>query len=331
MKSLIVQKNFLWMLSLILVMVMVVGVTVESEAKFVDISIGASPPGGSWYPMAIAIGDLLAKTYAEITDDQLRFSIGIAGGMGNVIAAHNGDLSFGFTDGSVANAGFDGQEPYEAELKNVRSIGVLEPSVYQYATLAAKDIYNMYDFKGKAVNAMPRGFGSEVANAQVLQALGMSYDDFSKVEYLGYSEAVSLLKDGRLDGILFATCAFPHAAIIELTTMRDARILGFTEEEIRKIKELQPSFTPFIIPAGSYRGQDEDVLTISDNEVIIANKDVPDEIAYAMAKAICENLETLKIVNASLEALTPELLSQEFGIPVHPGALKYYKEVGLVD
>lgn len=301
----------------------------ETTGGPVEISIGASPPGGSWYPTAIAMGDLLAKGYAELHDNELKFSIGIAGGTGNVMAVDSGEMSFGLTDGSVANAGYKGTEPYEKEFNNIRSLIVLEPAAYQYVCLKEKDIYEMEDLKGKSVNAMPRGFGSEVTNKLILSAFDMSYDDFSRVEHLGYSESVNLLRDNRVDAVLFATCAFPHSAIIELSTVRDIRILGFTEEEVKRIREVESSFTPFIMPAGTYEGQDEDILTVADNEVLIVNKDVSDDVAYAMTKSIIENIKVLGDVNAALKDLVPKNMAQEFGIPVHPGAQKYFEEVGL--
>lgn len=291
-----------------------------------DVTIMASPVGGAWYPLAVSLGQLLEKEYGT------RVNIGPGGGVSNIIACHNGEGHFGIT---TSNALFDAlsQDPPFDQQENIIDgfymIASIYPNVAHFMVLEESDIYTIDDLRGKAVNVKPRGWSAEAANKQILEALGMSYDDFGATEFLGYSESVELMVDGRIDAIMNPVAPAPHSAYIDLTTRRDVRFLELTDDEIESIRNRQPAFQVGVIPAGTYNNVDSDVKSVQIPLVLIASKETPDDVAYAMAKHIIENIDTLAETNVAMKNSTPDYIASDIGIETHPGALKYYEEIGI--
>ncbi len=303
------------------------GIEGDASLTLEEVTIMASPVGGVWYPLAVGLGELLTREHGT------KITIGPGGGVSNIIACHTGEAEFGITTSNTLFDALNQDPPFDEEKElfdGFRYVASLYPNVAHFIVLKDSDIYSFKDLKGKRVCVTPRGFSSEAANVQILEAFDMSYDDFKATEFLGYTEANELMADGRLDAILNPVAPAPHASYIDLATRRDIRFLELGDDEVKRISERQPAFTSGgIIPAGTYKGVEEDVEALQVPLVLIASVNTPDDIAYEMAKLITENIEKLGDTNVAMKGREPSYIAADIGIETHPGALKYYEEQGL--
>jgi TRAP transporter TAXI family solute receptor len=176
------------------------------------------------------------------------------------------------------------------------------------------------------------------------QVLGISYDDFGSVDYLSLGGAVERMKDGQVDFLIF-TGGYPTSGIIDLGTTVDLTYISIPDEERAKIKEALPYVIEMTIPAGTYPGQEEDVKTLSVLAQWVVDADVPEDLVYEITKALWEKQEVKKgthkgqmktgseimaEVHAKGKEVTLETALDGNAVPLHPGAEKFYKEIGVV-
>ncbi len=194
--------------------------------------------------------------------------------------------------------------------------------IFSYADLADKRIV-----PGKV------GFSGEVAGKSVLEIYGITYDSIKKkggvVNYVGYSDAAALMKDGHLDAAMFLTSC-PQATIIDLNFRPGIRLLPVDKKHMKKLLKKYPGYMTTVIPKGAYEGVTKDILTIGTVTSLICSADLSDEMVYRITKAIFENLpELAKIKKKAIANVSLENGLRGCKIPVHPGAKRYYDEHGV--
>jgi len=298
---------------------------VQAETKFLRMVSG--PEGGSWYPLGAAMMSIVEKELG------ISSSNGPGGGEGNckVVDAGRADLGWSYTH-TTYNA-YNGRDKFDKKLTNVRHLMSLYPGVFQIAVPKSSKIMTVADLKDKRIVPGKVGFtGTSIAEL-VLKAYGLTFDGIKKsggsVSFVGYADAAALMKDGHSDCYMAVTSC-PQSTIIDLNFRPGVRFLPIDAEHYKKIQELEPGLMATVIPATAYKGMEKDSPTVGTVTNIIINKDVPDEVAYKIVKALYAHWEDLKQVKKqAIEESDPQKALLGANVPVHPGALKYYKEKGI--
>lgn len=288
------------------------------------ISIVSAASGGAWYSIGGALAELFKTEIPGAVTE-----CGPGGGISNIFTVSSGEaqLGFGFpndvVDAENGAGSFDGNQ-----ITNIRGVTALYPGILHIAVAADSNIKTVEDLKGKVLCTQTKGNSAEQAMNIVLQAYGMTYDDMSTVNYVGFTDAVDLVKDGHADAIAYMS-TYPYAALQDLAESKGVKLLGLDDEHIAKVQEINPAYEAIDIPGGTYKGTDEDVKCISAKTILFTSAEVSDDLVYAMTKALYENYDYLCTVNSSLSNMTPDYGSNT-GITLHPGAEAYYKEIGAI-
>jgi len=185
------------------------------------------------------------------------------------------------------------------------------------------------DLKGKRISPGPKGHTGEFAAQQVLQVYGLSYKDMSKVHHVGYNDTVALMKDGHCDAWLLTT-TIPASSIMDLASARKIRLLPLPEDKIQAMQKLNAGYIRRTVPKGTYPGVDYDVPGIGWFTHLVVSAKLPDDLVYNITKVLVKNLDRFGQVVKDMKGATAKDLAMDIGIPFHPGALKYYKEIGAL-
>ena len=191
-------------------------------------------------------------------------------------------------------------------------------------------IENISDLKGKRVNIGNPGSGDRATMGVVMDAMGWTNDSFKLASELKGSERSQALCDNKIDAFVYVV-GHPNGSIKEATTSCDAKLISVTGPKIDKIVADNPYYAFSTVPAGMYRGTDKDVNSFGVAATMVTTSDVSDDVAYNVAKSVFENFDTFKRLHPAFANLKKEqMVKAGLSIPLHPGAEKYYKEVGLL-
>lgn len=290
--------------------------------QFINILTGGT--SGVYYPIGVALSKVYgegiegARTQVQATKASVENLNLLQQGKGEVAIALGDSVKFAW-EGN-ADAGFS------APLDKLRGIAAAYPNYIQVAASAESGINSITDFKGKAISVGAAKSGTELNARAIMGALGMSYDDFSKTEYLPFAESVELMKNRQLDATL-QSAGLGVAAIKDLATSVPTKIVSIPPEVAEKLG------SPYIaatIPAGTYEGQAEDVPTLAVGNFFLTHEGVDEETVYKMTKLLFENLPELVAAHKAATAISLEGALKGMPVPLHPGAERYYREAGLI-
>jgi TRAP transporter TAXI family solute receptor len=293
-----------------------------ASAQKYDLKIMTGPMGGAWYPLGGAIADAIQKQIPEVT-----FSVMPGGGIGNVEALELGKCDIGFANSCSAVDGLFGRPPFKKKMENMRQLANLYPQYFQMAVEEGSGIKTVADMKGKVLACDRKGLTGEQLSELVLKVYGLSYKDLSKVNHVSYSDGVSLMKDGHVHGFFLIT-TIPSSSIIDLAADRKIRLLSLPEEKINDLQKINSGFLKRVIHKGTYPGVDYEVQGVGAFTHLIISAKLPDDLVYRITKIIADNLPRFADVVKDMKGVTPKDLAFDVGVPYHPGALKYYKEIG---
>ncbi len=293
-----------------------------AEAQKIDLKIMTGPMGGAWYPLGGAIADAVQKQIPEIT-----FSVMPGGGIGNVEALETGKCDIGFANSCSAVDGLFGRPPFKKKMENMRQLANLYPQYFQMVVAEGSGIKSVADMKGKVLACDRKGLTGEQLSELVLKVYGLSYKDLAKVNHVSYSDGVSLMKDGHAQGFFLIT-TIPSSSIIDLAADRKIRLLSLPEDKIKDLQKINSGFLKRVIPKGTYPGVDYEVQGVGAFTHLIISAKLPDDLVYRITKIIAENVPRFADVVKDMKGVTPKDLAFDVGVPYHPGALKYYKEIG---
>ena len=308
----------------VVLFLMVLFVPCSSAQQKFDLKMMTGPMGGSWYPLGGAIADAIQKEIPGVT-----FAVSPGGGVGNVEAIEFGKCDIGFSNSSSGVDGVYGRPPFKQKITNMRQLANLYPQYFQIVVLEDGGIKSVADLKGKSIAPGPKGQTGEFAARQVLEIYGLSYKDMSKVHHVGYSDTVSLMKDGHCDGWLLCTTT-PASTIMDLASTRKIRLISLPEDKIKAMQKLNAGYIKRVIPKGTYVGVDYDVQGFGFFTHLIISAKLPDDLVYKITKTMVKNLPRYGDVVKDMKGVTPKDLAMDIGIPFHPGALKYFKEIGAL-
>ncbi|MCW2307290.1 TRAP transporter TAXI family solute receptor [Rhodobium gokarnense] len=299
-----------------------------SAAEQQFISIGTGGVTGVYYPTGGAICRLVNKARKE---HGIRCSVESTGGsVYNINTVRAGELEFGVAQSDwqyhayKGTSKFEDQGPFEKE----RAVFSVHPEPFTLLVRSDVDVEKFEDLKGKRVNVGNPGSGQRATMEVVMDAFGMTMDDFSVAAELKGSEMAQALCDGKIDAMIY-TIGHPAAAITEATTTCDVKLVDVAGDPIDKLVADNPYYRTAVIPGGMYRGTDEDTHTFGVGATFITSADVPDEVVYVVVKAVFDNFEDFKKLHPAFANLKEaEMIKDGLSAPLHPGAVKYYKERG---
>jgi uncharacterized protein len=296
---------------------------VAAPAQAQQLNLMTGPQGGAWYPLGGAMQAMASD--AGIASIQVL----PGGGIANVQGVQNGDADLGFGNSISTVDAIEGREPFQGEADNVCNVATLYPQYFQMVVPQARGISTVEDFAGKRLNTQPVGNTAEQVVRAVLQTAGLSYDDLSSVDFVSYSDGVSLVQDNNSDILALGT-TIPSSAVMDLANSADLTLIPLDEAFVEKMRaEINPGYTSLTIPAGTYPGQDEDVNAVGYATHIVARCDLEAEIVEGLLTQMWENKQDLAAIASVMGDLTLEEMAQDIGVPMHPGATAFYEANGI--
>ena len=297
--------------------------------KFVTIGTGAVT--GVYYPTGGAISRMINNK-----SDQYGIKATVestAGSVYNINAVATGDLEFGIAQSDRQYQAVKGKAEWEriGPMKALRSVFSIHPESITLIVSAESNIKSVADLMGKRVNIGNPGSGQLQNSKDVLSAFGISTEDI-KAEYVKAVEAPGLFQDEKLDAFFF-TVGHPNGNIKEATSGRiKVDIIPLKGPEIDKMLDMYPYYAKTIIPGEFYPSKVNkgDVESIGVKATLITSSDVDDDTVYAITKEVFENLDEFKELHPAYSVLTRENMLNGLSAPIHPGALKYYKEADML-
>ncbi|MBO6827601.1 MAG: TAXI family TRAP transporter solute-binding subunit [Sneathiella sp.] len=295
------------------------------ERVFFGIATGGT--GGTYYPL----GGMLAQVLSNNTEIDGK-KLSATAETGNASVANAGLLGRGaiesaFVAADVLDAAYAGKNQFEGkELKNLRALGALYPETVQL--VAQPGLKSFEDLKGKSVSSGSPGSGQWQLLGDLLEVHGLKREDI-KEDFSSFSQSVEKIKDGNLDASLI-TAGAPTASVVELSNGHDISIVPLTGPAIKKLQETQPYYATATLPGGTYKGVDQDVETLAVRAIWATHADLPEDIAYAVTKALYENVDTLAKVHVKGKEISLQSALESVSIPLHPGAERYFREKGVI-
>ena len=295
-----------------------VALTLPASAQ--TLSFATGNPAGIYYPLGGGLSSIWSRHVpgvnmkAEVT----------AGSVTNLIqiAKHESDVGFSQGD-SVADAVVGaGRFPRPMPLA---VLGRMYPNVVHLVTIDGSGVDSVEDLKGRRVSMGPPGSGNSVTAWKILDALGITEDEFT-VRQLNYAETTNGLKDGTLDAG-FIAAGIGVAAVVELAVARKVKLVPFSDQEMDVISAAIPAYTAFSVPPGIYRGVDEPVQTPTLWNMLVVHEEMDEELAYRLLSAIFEYRPDLENISQVARFIEPENAADVGTLPLHPGARRYYEEL----
>lgn len=294
------------------------------------ITIGTGSVTGVYYPTGGAVCRLVNK---DREAHNIRCSVEATGGsIYNVNTISNGELDFGIVQSDWQYHGYNGTSQFadQGPNKKLRAMFSLHTEPFNIIARTDSGITNVKDLAGKRVNIGNPGSGDRATMQVVMDAFGWTNDSFKLAAELKGSERSQALCDNKIDAFIYMV-GHPNGSIKEATTSCDAKLVSATGPEITKIVAERPYYAYSTVPAGMYRGTDTDVTSFGVAATLVTSTDVSDEVAYNVAKAVFENFDTFTRLHPAFATLKKEdMVTAGLSIPLHPGAEKYYKEIGLL-
>ncbi|MDQ6628121.1 MAG: TAXI family TRAP transporter solute-binding subunit [Pseudomonadota bacterium] len=298
-------------------------VVTAHAADFINVLTGGT--SGVYYPMGVALSQIYGKA---LPGDKVSVQATKASAENlNLLQAGRGEVAFTLGDALSDAWKGDAEAGFAAPLKKLRGIAGIYPNYIQIVASADSGIKTLADLKGKRVSVGAPKSGTELNARAVLKAAGLSYKDLSKVEYLPFGESVELMKNRQLD-VTLQSAGLGVSALRDLAASMKIVVVEIPASVVAKIGD--PAYLPAVVPANTYEGQTKDVPAVAVQNFLVTHDGVPTETVYKMTKAMWENLDALVAAHAAGKAIKKESALKGMPVPLHPGAEKYYREIGLL-
>ncbi|MDF2839289.1 MAG: transporter solute receptor, family [Clostridia bacterium] len=311
-------------LALVLVFILSVALTGCAAPKS-NLILATGGTSGTYYPFGGAMAQIFNSKIADMNVTAQSTGASVE----NLKLIGKKEAELAIVQNDMTDYAYNGLESFkDGKIENVRAIATLYPEVIQIVASEDSGIVTMNDIKGKKFSVGAPGSGVEANARQILDVLTMTYDDFA-ANYLSFSESADSLKDKHIDGFLFMS-GIPNAAIQDTATTSKLKFVSLSDDVVTQLTTKYPFFTAFTIPAGTYNGQDTDVKTVAVKATLIVGAEVSEKVVYDLTKALFENQPELATGHAKGKELNLTDAVQGISVPFHPGAEKYYKEVGAI-
>lgn len=306
-------------------MFLALGATVQARAADQYVSIGSCPIGCTAYTWSAGIAEVINKNVqgVQATAEETK------GYVQNIKLMQGGDLeaamatSLSAYDAYHASGNYEGTEPGQ-----IMSWLSIAPVAMHVITRAESDIKTLDDLKGKRVGMGQPG-GTSMLDADALMAyLGLEPDKDFEPFRVRLGNMADMLADKNLDAAMW-NGSFPLPPLIKLVSQHDVRLIPVEDAVVEGLREKYPPYFRLSIPADTYKGVAGETPTYGLGNALVISKKIPEDIVYGMTKAIFEELEYLGGVHPAFKRVGKDSVLNGFGAPLHPGALKYYREIGV--
>ena len=293
-----------------------------SAATFINIGTGST--GGTYYP----VGAGMAKVWNSAIPGMKANAQSTGGTAQNLALLGKGEAEVIFADGLYFFA-YEGKGAFDGKpMKELRGLVPLYAEPIHFLVAKGSNIKSIQDLKGKRVSVGAVGSGTEVTVRTLLKVAGLDPDKDIKPENLGLSDTAGAFADKNIDAAL-TVGALGIAGVVEITTLGTAEFRDIPSDIVAKLGKELPYYLPFDIPANTYKGQTKPVKALASWNVLITTEKLGDEDAYKMTKSLYEHKQDILNISTRLASMSPENLKY-IQVPLHKGALKYYKEIGAV-
>ncbi len=301
------------------------GVTTDGdggqEVRF--LSMGTAPPGGAFF----VVGGAIARVFNENTSGFSMTAEATSGSQENIRRLTSGELDFALSNSAITYFAVRGTEGWDKAYP-MRAVMTLAPNVAMFVAAADSAVESIPDLAGRRVSVGPAGAGFEYFIRPLLAAHGVTYDDFSPVNAT-QAGAVDLLTDGAVVAA-FLGGAVPTASITQAAAVLDIRLVAYGPEAMQQLITEYVFFNPATIPAATYRGIDTDYKGLDVGSMhLITSADVNEEIVYEAIKALYENREAVVSQHPAGRAINASNVVRDTGTEFHPGAVRFYREIGI--
>ncbi len=286
-----------------------------------SIKLGTASQGGTYFIYGSGIAKLIQEKLA------IPASAEVSGGpIQNLALVDAGRLNMGLTSTGPAQQSIEGRNPLMpgGKIENVRALFPMYQSAFQIAVLKNTGVTSLHELDGKSVGVGPKAGTTATYLPEILEDIGVKIDP----RFGGAGDQAGQLQDGMISALGLAA-GIPVTAFSQIEAQNDITPLGFTDEEVKTLTKTYPSLSPLVIKEGTYKSQQGDLKTVSMWNFVVASKDMPDDLAYAITKAVLEsNTEMQQVHRAASESLAQNVVHNAV-LPLHPGAIRYYKEIGI--
>ncbi|NLY19096.1 MAG: TAXI family TRAP transporter solute-binding subunit [Clostridiaceae bacterium] len=312
------KKTILIGLSVLLIIAM--GLTGCGGKTTLKMATGGNT--GTYYAYSGAVTQVLSEHI-----DNLSFDVQVTGASrANIYLIADKEADIAIVQNDVMYYAYNGTDLFDGE--KVTGFSAMAGCYAEVCQIVSKsDISSVEELKGKRVSVGDVGSGCEFNARQILEAYGMTFDDIV-VSNLSFGDSAAALKDDKIDAF-FCVAGAPTTAIVELATTNKINILKIDDEHADKLIQKYPFYTKFDVPGGSYKGVDSTVQTVAVVATYIVSDDLDENLVYNMTKTLFEKADEIAAAHPKGAELNPEYSVSGISVPIHPGALKYYKEIGL--
>lgn len=284
-------------------------------------TMGTGGTAGTYYAYGGALGTHIKNT-AGITVNV----VSTDGSKANILGIKAGNYQLGTVQSDVMSYAWEGTRSFEGDgaVKDFRVIAGLYAEAVQLVT-TNPDIKSVADLRGRKVSVGASGSGVYFNAVDVLNAAGLKLEDIQP-EYQSFGDSADALKDGKIDAA-FVVAGAPTLAISDLCQTKATRLVPIDGEVAKKLMEASPFYTTYNVPAGTYKGQDADVTTVTVKATLIVSASASEEEVYNITKAIFDNIDSIS--HAKAKELTLQNATEGMSVPFHKGAAKYFAEKGI--
>lgn len=294
------------------------------EAADVKMVLATGGTAGTYYPF----GGAMAKIWNSKIPGMNVTAQATGASVENVRLVNRKEAELAIVQSDTIDFAFNAKEAFKEKLTKMAALAVLYPEAIQVVVRGDSKINRFDDLKGMKIGVGAPGSGTEANFRQISDIYGLKKEDV-KAQYLSFSESAEQFKDKHIDAFI-ATAGIPNAAIMDIGTQHSIRILNIADDKAALVVKKYPFLSPFTIPANTYKNQANAVKTIAVNAVLIMSTEVKEDVAYNIVKSLFENQGELAAAHAKGKELSLKTASSGVSVPFHPGAVKYYKEKGLM-
>jgi len=286
--------------------------------------------GGTFYPVGVALSTLVT---AQEQEDFALTAISSAGSMENVKLLRDNQAQFALVLGVFAAWAWNGEGPVRSPQTHMRSISAMWPNVEHFVLLSRLvqngTMRDLDGLDGERFVIGARSSGAEQTGFYLFDALGIDRNNMS-VAYMGYGGAASAIQDGNIVGMNVPAGA-PVSAITRAFAQmgNDLTLLEFSDEELAAVNRKDPLWSHYTLAAGTYPYQEHPITTASSSNILIVREDVDEEIVYQLTRLLWDNLATLQEIHSATRDMSLQQALQGVAVPLHPGALRFYREQNL--
>lgn len=290
-------------------------------------TMGTASSGGSVYAVGAGLAQILSEKVPGLT---VR-AISTGGAVDNVGLMERGEVQIACNAANTNALAYSGELQGMEAQENLRGIVSLYPSVFHLVATKDSGITSVADFKGTKGAVGASASATDVYTQHIVGAAGFDYKtrkDFEPI-YANTSEAVEQLKDGHIDWA-HLPLGIPGSGVIDLAMTGNINIIPIEGEFRDKFLQDYPFYIPYTIPGGTYKGFDQPIETAACVITLVVDESVDEEVVYQMTKAIWENIDNVKQIANGLSWMDKSNPCNGIGVPLHPGAIRYYKEIGVM-